>query len=324
MKHLPQAEFIYEYRSSSASGPAHQREEFRIGFFACYDKIWELIDSRNDLQHYQDGFQVLGVPTIIERVAREALLNAASHRSYRMSSSVFVRQYRDTLVVESPGGLPSGITLSNILERQAPRNHLIANVFALCGLVERAGQGMNLIYELCIKEAKALPDFKGTDPYFVSIMLNGLITDEKLLLLFKRIESDVLESFTTEDYLAINSLFHTQKFPQNLRANVRRLADIGIIEHLGHGKYLIAKQLYSSVGESNTHSRLAEMDRAANKKLILHHIQSSSGDGVSLGELLQVFPNSSRSQMQKMIYELRGEGKVKTEGKTHGARWFIV
>lgn len=63
MEKLPQAEIIYEYRSSNASGPAQQREEFRVGFFACYDKIWGLIDSRNDLQHYQDGFQVLGIPT---------------------------------------------------------------------------------------------------------------------------------------------------------------------------------------------------------------------------------------------------------------------
>ena len=41
-KYLPQAEIIFEYRSSEASGPASQREEFRVGFFACYHRIWEL------------------------------------------------------------------------------------------------------------------------------------------------------------------------------------------------------------------------------------------------------------------------------------------
>jgi len=42
---------------------------------------------------------------------------------------------------------------------------------------------MNLIYEVCIKEAKALPDFRGTDDHYVCITLNGLVLDRKMLLL---------------------------------------------------------------------------------------------------------------------------------------------
>ena len=89
-----------------------------------------------------------------------------------MGGSVFVRQYQDRLTVESPGGFPNGISLSNILDRQMPRNRRIAEILALCGLVERSGQGMNLMYELSVKEAKSLPDFSGTDDSFVSITLN--------------------------------------------------------------------------------------------------------------------------------------------------------
>ena len=48
IKYLPQAEIIFEYRSSEASGPANQREEFKVGFFACYDRVWELVNLRND------------------------------------------------------------------------------------------------------------------------------------------------------------------------------------------------------------------------------------------------------------------------------------
>jgi len=324
MKHLPQSEIIFEYRSSNAAGPAQQREEFRAGFFASYDKIWNLINLRNDLQHYQDGFQVLGIPTFNERVTREALLNAVSHRSYRQSSSIFVRQYSDKLVIDSPGGLPSGITMDNILEKQSPRNHLIANVFALCGLVERAGQGMNLIYELCIKEAKSLPDFKGTDPYFVSITLNGLITDEKLLLIFKKIESDVLDTFTTEDYLLVNSLYHTQKFEAYLRPRAKRLAEVGITEHIGRGKYILSKHLYEAIGDLNTYPQVSKIDKAANKELLLRHIISNNEVGVSLSELQGLLPHYSRSQRQKLLFELRDERKIHTEGKANKARWFCT
>lgn len=54
-KHLAQAEIVFEYRSSEAPGPASQREEFREGFFLLYDRLWDLVNLRNDKQHYQDG-----------------------------------------------------------------------------------------------------------------------------------------------------------------------------------------------------------------------------------------------------------------------------
>ena len=148
---MPQAEIVFEYRSSDASGPANQREEFRSGFFSYYDRLWQLVNLRNDKQHYQEGFFVYDIQTFNERVVREVILNAVSHRNYQMGGSVFVRQYRDRLVVESPGGFPNGISLSNILNRQLPRNRRIAEILALCGLVERSGQGMNIIYEQSIK-----------------------------------------------------------------------------------------------------------------------------------------------------------------------------
>ena len=131
-----------------------------MGFFACYDRIWELVNLRNDKQHYQEGFFVFDIFTFNERVVREAILNAVSHRNYQFGGSIFVRQYRDRLVVESPGGLPFGITLDNILDRQLPRNRRIAEILSLCGMVERSGQGMNLMFELSVQEAKPLPDLR--------------------------------------------------------------------------------------------------------------------------------------------------------------------
>ena len=71
----------------------------RGGFFACYDRVWELVNLRNDKQHYQEGFFVFDIATFNERVVREAILNAVSHRNYQFGGSIFVRQFRDRLVV---------------------------------------------------------------------------------------------------------------------------------------------------------------------------------------------------------------------------------
>ena len=146
--------------------PAQQRVELRQGFFSFYDELWNLINLRNDIQHFQSGLFVLDIPTFSERVVREAVLNAVSHRDYQLSGSVFIRQDPRRLVLESPGGFPVGITEHNILDRQLPRNRRIADIFAKCGLVERSGQGMNLMFELSIQESKPTPDFAGTDRLF--------------------------------------------------------------------------------------------------------------------------------------------------------------
>ena len=323
-KFLPQAEIIFEYRSSEASGPASQREEFREGFFTCYDRIWELINLRNDKQHYQEGFFVFDILTFNERVVREAILNAVSHRNYQYGGSVFIRQYRDRLVIESPGGFPFGITLDNILDRQLPRNRRIAEILSLCGLVERSGQGMNLMFELSVQEAKSLPDFTGTDDFFVSVTLNGMILDKEMLAVIKRISEKGEELLSTEDFLTINALYHEHPLDEKMKARLNSLTELGIVEHIGRKKYLLARSLYAATGKSGVHTRHAGLDRETNKELLLKHIRQNNSVGTPFRELQQVLPALSRYQIQDLMKELKREGKVICNGKTSGAKWFIA
>ena len=78
-RRLAQAEIVFEYRSSEASGPAADRQEFREGFFLYYDALWQKINLRNDRQSYQDGLFRVELPTFDEVSVREALLNAVAH-----------------------------------------------------------------------------------------------------------------------------------------------------------------------------------------------------------------------------------------------------
>ena len=265
---------------------------------------------------------IFDIPTFNERVVREALLNAVSHRNYQLSGSVFVRQYRDRLVIESPGGFPNGVTLDNILDRQSPRNRRIAEILSLCGLVERSGQGMNLIYELSIKEAKPLPDFHGTDDNFVSITLNGLVLDRKMLSLINRIGNERLEAMATDDFLVVNALFHEQPLTDALRSRTKRLIELGLVEHVSRNKFVLARSLYEVANRSGVHTRLVGLDRETNKELILKHIRKNGEKGTPFNELEQVLPNHSRSQLQVLMRELKKEELIYVEGKTSAARWF--
>ncbi len=319
---LPQAEIIFEYRSSNASGPANQREEFKVGFFACFNRLWELVNLRNDIQHYQEGFFIFDIPTFNESVVREAILNAVSHRNYQLAGSVFIRQFPDRLVIESPGGLPNGISLDNILDRQIPRNRRIAEILALCGLVERSGQGMNIIYETSVKEAKPLPDFSGTDDSFVSLTLNGLVIDKQMLSVINRIGNERLDTLITADFLTINALYHETPLDTHMQERLKHLTEMGIVEHIGRGKYVLARSLYSAAGKSGVHTRIVGLDRETNKELLLKHMREKGSEGAPLRELQQVLPGHNRSQIQVLLRELRDADRAYCVGKTHAARWF--
>ena len=321
---LGQCEVVYEYRATEASGPAQQREEFRQGFFLCYEKLWELINQRNDKQHFQNGLFVLDVPTFEERVVREAILNAVSHREYQLGGSVFIRQYPRKLVVENPGGLPPEVTLETILDRQSPRNRRIADLFSKCGLVERSGQGMNLMFELSIKAAKALPDLTGTDTHHVKLTLDGQVQDPKLLEMMEKIGQERLETFSTQDFLVVNQVHREKPLSEELKDRLPQLLELGVIERVGRGRFILGRRYYDVVGKKGTYTRKRGLDRDTNKALLLKHIRDNAKDGSRLDELTQVLPSLTRIQVQNLVRELKREGRIVLIGATRAGKWFTA
>jgi len=324
-KHLSQSEVIFEYRSSDTSGPAQQRKEFRQGFFSFYDELWDLINLRNDIQHFQSGLFVLDVPTFSERVVREAILNAVSHRDYQLGGSIFIRQYPRRLTVESPGGFPVGINEQNILDRQSPRNRRIADILSRCGLVERSGQGMNLMFELSIQDSKPTPDFTGTDQYQVTLNLDGKVQDPRFLEFLEKVGRETLELFSTTDFLLLDYIHRGKKIPDKLQSRLQSLVDKGIIERYGRGrgvKYILSRQYYKIIDKKGMYTRRKGLDRETNKALLLKHIRENKESGSRLKELKQVLPALSRYQVQSLLRNLREEKKIHLKGKTRGALWF--
>lgn len=323
-RHLAQAETIFEYRSHRATIPYEQRMEFKQGFFLYFDKLWEIINLRNEVFQYTDGLLRFEIPAINEAVAREAILNAITHRDYRLSGSIFIRQFPKRLEVVSPGGLPPGITVENLLWRQAPRNRRLAEVFAKCGLVERAGQGANRMFEQSIRESKPLPDFSDSDDYQVSVVLSGEVGDESFLRFLEAVGRETTFSFATEHLLLLDLIHREQEVPERLKPSLRALVDTGVVETVGRGRgvrYLLSRRFYRFTGSPGAYSRRRGLDRNTNKMLLLRHIQSASRRGCSLAELQDVLPGLSRNQVQGLLRELRSDGDIHVVGRTRAARW---
>ncbi len=228
-RHLAQAETIFEYRSSEGSLGAQQRVEFRQGFLLYLDKLWELINLRNDAYQFHDGLFVRSIRCFNENAVREALLNALAHRDYRHGSSIFVRQFPKHMEIASPGGFPSGINAENLIYQQNPRNRRIAETLRRCNLVERAGQGADLLFRTCVQESKPLPNYSASDDHGVNLVLAAGTLDEPFLRFFEQVGSARLATLCTDDFLLLDAVHRGLELTSRLRTRLTHVVDRGLV-----------------------------------------------------------------------------------------------
>lgn len=325
-RHLPQAEIVFEYKSTERTGPAEAREELREGFLLRHDELWELVNRRNPKHSFQEGFLMRDIATFNEGAVREAILNAVAHRDYRLAGSVFVRQFPGRLEITSPGSFPRGITPENILDRQFPRNRRIAEALARCGFVERSGQGVNRIFEACIRESKPLPDFSQSDDWQVSLVLSGHVRDPAFVRFLERLSSETGATFATQDFLVLDHIHREIPIPSSLQDRMPRLRDLGAVESVGKGRgqrWLLSGRFHRWIGAEATYTRRRGLDHQTNKELLVQHLQEAGPGGAPMADLHRVLPALSRAHVKRLLDELRRDGRARMEGAKRGAKWLI-
>lgn len=90
-------------------------------------------------------FQI--IPEYPEFAWLEGIVNAVTHREYGMSGSyIKVAMFDDRLEIQSPGRLPTIVTVNNIKETRYSRNPRIARVLTEFGWVRKLNEGVKRIY----------------------------------------------------------------------------------------------------------------------------------------------------------------------------------
>ncbi len=324
-RHLAQAELVFECRSDEASIAFQQRVDFRRGFFLFFDELWRLIDTRNDPHSYQEGLFRYEVKAFNEEAVREAVLNAVSHRDYRLAGSTFVKQVPSKLEVSRPGGLPAGVTPENIVFRQSPRNRRIAEALARCGLVERSGQGADRMFGAAIREGKLPPDFTGTDAHQVRVTLHGKVQDEAFLVFLERLSQERQATLHVDDLIVLDAIHRQLPVAAHLKPRINPLVELGALEQIGRGRgvrHLLSRRFYKAIGRTGAYTRKRGLDRETNKALLVKHLERNPREGSPLGDLIDVLPALSTSQIRHLLGELRDQGLVHLLGHTKAARWY--
>ena len=151
---------------------------------------------------------------------------------------------------------------------------------------------------------------------------NKTVVNKAMLSVINRISERGAQLLSTEDFLVIDALYHERPLNEKMQSRLNRLIEMGIVEHIGRKKYILARSLYAATGKTGVHTRRVGLDRDTNKELLLKHIRQNNEVGTPFKELQQVLPGLDRNQIRVLMRELRESGKVFCEGTTSAARWF--
>ena len=244
--HVPQAEVCY-YPHAGAGVDFHFREDLLRPIPALLTRLAELIQARNRFTPVQVGLFRIEVWDQDEAVYREALLNALTHREYRLRDVVHVHHHPDRLEILNPGGLPGGITPGNILRHQPKRrNPLLAEVLARLGLVERAGVGVDTMYSLMLRHGKEPPEYT-TYPDAVTLILHSPGFDAEFVRFVARKQEEmqtlsldmliVLSVLAREGEAKRDALARALQLPEDRTPRLlRSMEEHGLIARSGVGR----------------------------------------------------------------------------------------
>lgn len=148
------------------------RQEFTGSLLQQLNEVYEYIDRRNQVQATFDKLRRIDTRDYPEVAIREALLNSLVHRDYSFSASTLISVYDDRIEFTSIGGLPVGVSLSDIMiGLSICRNPKLANVFYRLELIEAYGTGMKKIMGAYENSGKK-PSIETTDNAFKIVLPN--------------------------------------------------------------------------------------------------------------------------------------------------------
>ncbi len=324
---FPQAKVMLEYRAVENQERFNNRTVFGEPFYVLIDKLWNAIDKLNGSVPVQEGAYMFDIPFFNEEVIREIVNNAFSHRDYRKSSEIVIKQSPTKLAVISPGGFPLGVNLDNILTvSSTPRNRLLADVLASTGIVERSGQGMDVIFRLTLSEGKQRPDYSKTDDYQVTAILSAAVKDPGFALFVNSIQQELPDNqkLTVFDVLTFCDIREGSQ-PKD-KDIAKRLQEMGYLEKRGKTtaiRYILPRRYYELTNKLSEYSALTDWDDEQVWAVLFPYLKKYGQ--AKKGEIAKVIGNHiSDTQLRRVIERLTKNGILKKRGKTTNTVYSIA
>lgn len=327
-QNFPQAKVQHEFRTTEGQERFDKRLSFVAPFYILIDQLWKAVNDRNGSVPVQEGAYMFDIPFFNEEVIREVINNAFAHRDYRLASEIVIKQYPTKLSVISPGGFPIGVTLENILTVSSTlRNRLLADVLAATGIVERSGQGMDVIFRLTLSEGKQTPDYSKTNDYQVTAILSATVKDPGFALFIKSIQQELPENqkLSVFDVLTFCAI-REGKQPKD-KEIAKRLYSMGYLEKRGKTsaiRYILPRRYYELTGNQSEYSELTDWDDEQIWSVLFRYLKKyGTAKKTDIAKLIG--QHISDSQLRRLLERL-SEGPnppLIKEGKTRNLTYSL-
>jgi predicted HTH transcriptional regulator len=148
----------------SGEQPSSQTIRFRQtvhgNIFAVIDRTIDLLWARTDHAYkLQDDVERVERHAYPRVVLRELTVNALCHRDWSIrGAQVRVQIFPDRIEWISPGSLPPGVTVTNLLNARVSRNPTLATLLYEAGRIESYGLGFDTVYNTLSAQGHQVPE----------------------------------------------------------------------------------------------------------------------------------------------------------------------
>ena len=197
-----------------------------------YDKTIEIFERYYQYEEIE-GYERVRKELIPREAFRESLANAIVHRVWDVKTHIQISMYKDRIEINSPGGLPLGISKNEYLNANTSilRNPIIAGVFYRLNLIEQFGTGVMRIIEE-YRQSISKPKFEISENN-ISIILPVIQIDDSNLS-----EDEVIIYNLLKDEVELSRVELDDKSGFNKSRTLRiikNLVDKNLIRKLGKG-----------------------------------------------------------------------------------------
>lgn len=281
------------------------------------DELFSRLRARSTEEEVDAGLVRIALPSLPEVVVREVVANALVHRDWTRLGAIQVQLTEDALEIASPGGLPIGVRVDNILREQNARSPRLAEAFKRVGLVERTGRGVNRMFSTLLRIGREQPDYGLTTDESVRAVIPVAGADRALARYIIERETRLQRPTPLSQLLVLHALRHggrqrtrdlalvLQQTDAQARAVLADLVVDGQVEARGDGPgrtHHLSAAVYRVLDPPAAHTRVRGFDRLQQEQMVLGYVNAQGR--ITRGqtaELCAVSPTQAGYLLRQMV-----------------------
>ena len=226
-------------------------------------------------------------------------------------------KYPDEITICNSGGFPYGVNLNNLLTiNSSPRSRLLTEVVEKTGLIERSGQGVDIMFRNCLMEGKALPDYSASDDYQVQLSISATVVMPYLALLIRDFQNSraIDKQLSVFDMLTLYSIAchnDTYFYPNS----IKKLLEEELIMPDTYFQYILSDTYFKHFPPvANGLFKASDIRQ-------VYYLLQHDGD-ISMSDFIQVFANEySVKQIRTLVEKMFENQIIGREGKGKATRY---